>query len=325
MGETLSGILQQTYSNWECLMVDDGSTDNTKEVAEKYVKKDKRFLYFARQNGGPSAARNYGIEQAKGEYIQFLDADDMLEKEKLRRQVEIMENNRDCGLVYGDSVFFHAEVHTHKIIVDNILPAWQQKVSGQGENILGTLLNGNIMSVQSPLIRKSVFTKAGLFDEDIWFNEDWDLWLRCAINNLVFIYDGAAGTKALIRIHENNRSKDGFLMNLNGLKIRNKTIKLLVNIPYLSLRMFRRSIVLHYNFLEKNIIESKRISNEEARLKAEGLYLVTNLRRHKTYLWVLNKLPFIFALLFQKMLEMINFLKKTHLYATESFHLHTGI
>jgi glycosyltransferase involved in cell wall biosynthesis len=80
IGETLDSVLAQTYTNWECIIVDDGSTDNTDEVVEEYVKKDSRFKYYHRPDEhlpGGNGARNYGFKMSKGEYVNWLDSDDL--------------------------------------------------------------------------------------------------------------------------------------------------------------------------------------------------------------------------------------------------------
>ena len=77
LDETLKSVLSQTYENWECIIVNDGSTDNTEEIAKKWCEKDSRFRYFYKENSGASDTRNRGIKDAKGEYIAFLDADDL--------------------------------------------------------------------------------------------------------------------------------------------------------------------------------------------------------------------------------------------------------
>jgi len=82
IAETLESVLSQIYANWECIIVDDGSTDNSANIVSEYTKRDSRISYFKQENGGPSKARNYGLSQAKGEYIQFLDADDVLLPER---------------------------------------------------------------------------------------------------------------------------------------------------------------------------------------------------------------------------------------------------
>ena len=82
LDECLQSVLDQTYQNWECIIVNDGSPDNTEEVAQKWVAKDSRFQYLKKENGGLSSARNAGIEKSKGEWIQFLDCDDKITTDK---------------------------------------------------------------------------------------------------------------------------------------------------------------------------------------------------------------------------------------------------
>ncbi|MBA82974.1 glycosyltransferase family 2 protein [Leeuwenhoekiella sp.] len=99
IGETLDSVLAQTYKNWECIVVDDGSTDNTSEVVKSYLVMDSRFQYHHRPKDrlpGGNAARNYGFELSKGEYIQWFDSDDLMVAEKLELKVAVlMKNNVD--------------------------------------------------------------------------------------------------------------------------------------------------------------------------------------------------------------------------------------
>lgn len=88
--ETLQCVLQQDYDNWECLLVNDGSTDSTEAILLALISNDSRFRYFSIPNSGVSAARNFGIEQAKGDFIQFLDADDLLEPTKLSKSIQLV-------------------------------------------------------------------------------------------------------------------------------------------------------------------------------------------------------------------------------------------
>lgn len=88
----LDSVLAQTFTNWECLIIDDGSIDNSEEVIHKFVKKDHRFKAFLKKNGGVSSARNLGLDNATGEYITFLDADDWLDADFLS---ELMKHNAD--------------------------------------------------------------------------------------------------------------------------------------------------------------------------------------------------------------------------------------
>src|SRR5687767_11553356 len=83
LDDALQSVYRQTYAHWECLIIDDGSLDDTERIALQWSKKDKRFKYFYKQNGGLSSARNRGLDEAVGENIQFLDADDLIEADKV--------------------------------------------------------------------------------------------------------------------------------------------------------------------------------------------------------------------------------------------------
>lgn len=97
--ECLQSVLNQTYKNWECIIVNDGSKDNTEDIAEKWVKKDNRFRYLYKENGGLSSARNAGTDMAKGSYIQFLDSDDMILPEKFEKSMKFADN---AEIIYSD-------------------------------------------------------------------------------------------------------------------------------------------------------------------------------------------------------------------------------
>lgn len=109
LNETLESVFNQTYSNWECLIINDGSTDNTEEIAKDWINKDNRFIYYFKDNVGVSDTRNLGLQKAKGEFIQFLDADDLLANEKLSVSVKTITSNQVdvvCTnyLVFSDSL-----------------------------------------------------------------------------------------------------------------------------------------------------------------------------------------------------------------------------
>lgn len=99
LGEALDCVLAQTYSNWEVIIVDDGSTDNSAEVAKAYIAKDSRIHYFHQSNAGPSAARNYGVRESKGEHIQFLDGDDKLSARCFELAVKHIESSEPSAVV----------------------------------------------------------------------------------------------------------------------------------------------------------------------------------------------------------------------------------
>jgi len=99
IGETLDSVLSQTYQNWECIVVDDGSTDGTDKLMEAYCAKDARFQYHHRPNdrlSGGNAARNYGFELSKGEYVQWFDSDDLMKNTLIERQLQNIRDSHNC-------------------------------------------------------------------------------------------------------------------------------------------------------------------------------------------------------------------------------------
>jgi glycosyltransferase involved in cell wall biosynthesis len=110
--EAIASVFSQTYSNWELLFVDDGSTDISTAIAQQYVQQYPDRVHYleheGHQNRGMSASRNLGIQHAKGEYITLLDADDIWLPEKLARQVDILETHLEAGMVYGSTLMWHS-------------------------------------------------------------------------------------------------------------------------------------------------------------------------------------------------------------------------
>src|SRR5262245_27160374 len=106
---TLESLLDQEYRNWECLVVDDGSKHDTAPVVNGYRNRDKRIAYVYQRHGGPGKARNNGLSQARGKYVQFLDADDLIESGKLQCHVRYLENNPEIDIVYGGARYFRTD------------------------------------------------------------------------------------------------------------------------------------------------------------------------------------------------------------------------
>lgn len=97
--ETLQSVMEQVYPNWECLIVNDGSPDNTEEIALDWCRKDTRFRYLSKPNGGLSDTRNFGIKHSSGKYIQVLDSDDKVSSDYSKEAIEILEQNQNVKLV----------------------------------------------------------------------------------------------------------------------------------------------------------------------------------------------------------------------------------
>ena len=108
ISETLDSVLSQSYQNWECIIVDDGSTDNSWDFLSEYIKKDSRFHLYKRPNNrksGGCGARNFGYLKSKGKYVKWLDSDDIIEKELVEKEVQKLEENRELKFVYCGMTF----------------------------------------------------------------------------------------------------------------------------------------------------------------------------------------------------------------------------
>lgn len=206
--EAVASVSSQTYSNWECLIVDDGSTDDTKQIANDLCEKDRRVVYHYKTNGGLSSARNFGIALAKGEFICFLDTDDLLDKQKLQSQLDCFRKFPEADIVYGNFRYFETEnpevLYTSKNkTVNDTFPS----VTGGGGVVLKWLIKQNITVVSAPLLRKGIFDRVGTFDESYRSYEDWHFWLRCAMNSCNFRYCNEPAVCTYIRFgHESMMS-----------------------------------------------------------------------------------------------------------------------
>lgn len=217
--DTFRCVLAQTYSDWECIVVDNSSEDNSREIIEKYCNSDSRFKYFLKKNNGPSAARNTGLQKATGEFIQFLDADDLLEADKLKVCVSELENNPQTDVAYTDVKYFSQSIDERRNSIENLSNQHKFKVEGRGDVVVNALLRGNIFVINSPLFRKRLIDKCGSFDDQLKTLEDWDLWLRFAVNDASFKFIKAENTLALVRSHENSLSRNSEAMQVSYLPV----------------------------------------------------------------------------------------------------------
>jgi glycosyltransferase involved in cell wall biosynthesis len=208
IGETLESLREQTYGAWECVVVDDGSTDDTAEVVSRFAAREPRLRYLRQENRRQAAARNNGIRHARGKYFQFLDADDLLEREKLARQVEFLEARPEVDVVYSNVRYFGGPVPGALRRANADDRAWMPEISGAGRPVLAAVVRNNIMPINSPLLRRSAVEAVGFFGEGLTPVEDWEYLIRCAAAGLRFHYDDAEGARALVRAHPESSSSD---------------------------------------------------------------------------------------------------------------------
>ncbi|WP_405325639.1 glycosyltransferase family 2 protein [Leeuwenhoekiella sp. LLG6367-2.1] len=197
--ECLTSVLNQTYSNWECIIINDGSADLTKEIANNWIQKDKRFKYVFQENKGLSSARNTGLVQAKGEYIQFLDSDDFLDQEKFSRSIKEFSNPQ-VDIVISNFKFFNEEANlfenpnfllgAYYFNLDSILFDWGEKFS---------------IPIHSALL-KSALIDEFYFPIELEAREDWIFWIYLFRHpkNTIFIDEPLV----TYRIHKNGMTRD---------------------------------------------------------------------------------------------------------------------
>ena len=174
IGKTLNSILAQTYTNWECIVVDDGSTDNTKKVVQRYVDKDPRFILVDRPDThkpGGNGARNYGFEISKGEYIQWFDSDDLMHENHLEEKVNYLIANPGKDYVVCKVQF----VRNNKTVgYSNII----------SKNVLNDFVRGTLsFMVCGPLWDKGFLSNRKLFDESLVRHQESEFYLRLLLKS----------------------------------------------------------------------------------------------------------------------------------------------
>ncbi len=170
--QTIANVLEQTYTDFEVLIVNDGSTDNVVEWVAQIS--DSRVWLISQENQGLAKTRNTGIRKSQGEYLAFLDADDLWESTKLAKQVEILDNHPEVGLVYSWVTYLNQHGKSTG-----------RTVCYQAEgNVWSELVTKNLIECGSvPMVRRACLEAVGLFDEQLSclnVGEDWDMWLRIA-------------------------------------------------------------------------------------------------------------------------------------------------
>jgi glycosyltransferase involved in cell wall biosynthesis len=229
--ETLENLRKQSHTNWECIIVDDGSTDTSADVAKKMVQLDTRFSYVYQKNAGLSAARNTGIKHSKGAFIQLLDADDLLESEKFKNQLAIFQEDTSLGIVYSEVRYFTTEnLHLRRYTISGEDKPWMSFVDSTKPNLLlEKLIYSNLFVVNAPLIRKEVLDQIGDFNVVLKSVEDWEYWCRCAFQNVKFKFDSHVDSMALVRTHSGSMSRSSNRMMEASLIVRKSLPQLIEN------------------------------------------------------------------------------------------------
>ena len=177
--EALQSVLEQTYENWECIVVNDGSPDSTHEVAQEWLAKDNRFKYIQKENGGLSSARNAGLNIAKGEYIQFLDCDDVIHKLKLKESLELLTSTDELNVKVIISNFLKFETTTNQTTEPYCK---LEKSLFNFESLLFKWDDTFTIPIHCGLFEASLFQNFR-FPEILKAKEDWVMWVSIFQNN----------------------------------------------------------------------------------------------------------------------------------------------
>jgi len=167
--ETIESVLNQTFTDFELIIINDGSQDATLEIVER--SQDSRLNVFSYPNAGQAASRNRGFSHASGEYISFIDADDLWTPDKLEAQLRALQDNPQAAVAYS---------WTKCIDESGQFSRRGSHISATGDVYGKLLLIDFIENGSNPLIRRQALIKVGSFDESLPAAEDWDMWLRLA-------------------------------------------------------------------------------------------------------------------------------------------------
>lgn len=187
IAESLNCLLDQTYQNWECIIIDDASTDSTIDTVKEFAEKDKRFRLVSRPlnyNKGAASCRNIGLRQARGEYIQYLDSDDIIFPKKLELQLDSLLRNPKGSICFCSWSFFKEM----PIVYKENQASYFLKIDYKPLEFLEELgLNNTYLPLHSYLTPIEIAHKAGYWNEQITNNDDAEYFTRIIINSIKLI------------------------------------------------------------------------------------------------------------------------------------------
>ena len=250
--QALNSALNQTYTDFEIIVVDDGSTDNTRDLVDKY---GNSIGYIYQENQGLASARNTGIEASKGKFLAFLDADDWFAENNLEAKASFLDKHQDVGWVYSDWQYVDDE--------GNYLDKGSTRFKFSTKKVTGHIFpelvyNRNFISPCSAVIKKTALEAIGGFDPKVVCQEDWDLWLRLSLKYsvqyidevLVFVLDRA-----------NSLSKDSTKWALGNAFIVDKIENMIPDDFPERKRVLARLHADKYTFLARDFVRRGQISN----------------------------------------------------------------
>lgn len=216
--EAINSVLSQTFTDYEVIVISDGSTDETDTVMAQFAARDNRIKYISYKpavNGGH--ARNRGILAAKGKYIAFLDDDDTWYSDKLEKQIKIFNNNTEIGLVTTGLVYKYVNEEIEYLSTPN-----------SNGDVSKEILISNCIGGTQVMIRKAILDKTGGFDEALKALQDYELWIRvCQVTNVATVKDPCInyfnyrGSKQISQITKNYEDSFNYISNKHKVSISN--------------------------------------------------------------------------------------------------------
>lgn len=181
--ESIQSVINQTYKNWELIIVDDGSTDNTKSIVKQNIERDNRIRYYYQKNGKQGKARNLAISKANGNWLAFLDSDDLWFENKLSHQIDYTKN-KEVDLIFSDAVVFEDIIN-----IDLTKTIGSFKGVCFGEDSIDLFLNKNQIPILTVIVKKKCLENVGNFSEkpQLQNAEDYHLWLKLLFEGSTFI------------------------------------------------------------------------------------------------------------------------------------------
>jgi glycosyltransferase involved in cell wall biosynthesis len=306
--KAIGSVLHQSYGNVEIIVVDDGSTDETRDVIQPFK---ERIKYIYQENTGLPGARNRGIREASGEYVAFLDADDLWDERKLEIQVNVLDSFPSTGIVFSDFSVFdesgYAEYsyfrkcfpifRENSFSLDEIFPAktvlhpdfdGKPLLVYQGR-IAKYLFCGNFVLPSSALVRRSVLDKVGLFDESYRIAEETDYFLRLCSNHAAAYVDRPLVDYLLKRTGNLTGNSNTERLIRNAIRIQEEYLSANPEVHASDRRFFDTAVAKSYARLSYYLLSVTR--NTEARSEAKQSVAWNPLQTRAYSYWLLGLLP----------------------------------
>ncbi len=198
VADAIQSVLDQNFEDFELICVNDGSTDSSQEIIDSFA--DPRLKRLSQKNLGQASARNIGIRFSTGDFISFLDQDDIYLPSCIEERLKYFQKFSDAIFVYNDSIIIDEDDH----MIESSILRYRivQPVSGRCFREL--FLDGTFIAPSAVMVKKEIFDDIGVFDETLWGADDYDLWLRIAYKNFLYFLSSSL---IKYRVHSHNFSK----------------------------------------------------------------------------------------------------------------------